>query len=69
MNHQAEARRSMLPFLRPEQRGAVEHYPEARFLTSREATTELFQAEVARETTLGILQGPTGVTLFTAPPH
>jgi NitT/TauT family transport system substrate-binding protein len=66
MSHQAEARRAMRPFLRPEQQGAVDHYPEARYLTSREATPALFQAEVERETTMGILQQPTRVTVFTA---
>ena len=64
---QARARAHMRDFVRPDERGFVDRYPDARYLPSGEVSDAVLQAEVARETQLGILDAPIDVTGWSGP--
>ncbi len=55
---QRGARRAMAPYVRPEERAFIESYPDARYLTSSQATGADLQREIDAMARLGILDAP-----------
>ncbi len=50
----AAARRAMAPHVRPEERPFIDRYPDARYLTSAQLSSDDIASEIAREHALGI---------------